>query len=125
MTHTHEHLDAFSASGLLHILEDALLDTLKVLPFLFAAFLLLEFLEKHAGDRLNRFFLRAGRAGPLVGAALGCVPQCGFSVLSATYMRAASFPAARCWRCSCQPQTKRFCCLPHSPGGTWIFCICC
>ena len=83
MTHTHEHLDAFSASGLLHILEDALLDTLKILPFLFAAFLLLEFLEKHAGDRLNRFFLRAGRAGPLVGAALGCVPQCGFSVLSA------------------------------------------
>lgn len=83
MTHTHEHLDAFSASGLLHILADALWDTLKVLPFLFAAFLLLEFLEKHASDRLNRFFLRAGRAGPLVGAALGCVPQCGFSVMSA------------------------------------------
>ena len=71
------------ASGLLNILEDSLLDPLTVLPFLWAAVLRLEFLEKHASDRLNRFFLRAGRAGPLVGAALGCVPQCGFSVLSA------------------------------------------
>lgn len=83
LEHTHEITDVFSLAGAGHVLLDALVDTLKVLPFLFAAFLLLEFLEKHAGEALNRFFLRAGRAGPLVGAALGCVPQCGFSVLCA------------------------------------------
>lgn len=71
------------SGGVLGIFLDTLTDALKMLPFLFAAFCLIELLEHHAGEKLSRFFARAGKAGPAVGALLGCVPQCGFSVLSA------------------------------------------
>lgn len=71
------------SGGVLGIFLDTLLDALKMLPFLFAAFCLIELLEHHAGEKLSRFFARSGKAGPAVGALLGCVPQCGFSVLSA------------------------------------------
>ena len=71
------------SGGVLGIFLDTLTDALKMLPFLFAAFCLIELLEHHAGEKLSRFFARAGKAGPAVGAVLGCVPQCGFSVLSA------------------------------------------
>ncbi len=71
------------SGGVLEIFLDTLTDALKMLPFLFAAFCLIELLEHHAGEKLSRFFARAGKAGPAVGAVLGCVPQCGFSVLSA------------------------------------------
>lgn len=76
------HIEAESGS-VLGIFLDTLTDALKMLPFLFAAFCLMELLEHHAGEKLSRFFARAGKAGPTVGAVLGCVPQCGFSVLSA------------------------------------------
>lgn len=66
-----------------NVLRDAVWDALKILPFLFVAFLLIEALEHHAGDKISRFFLRSGKAGPLTGALLGCIPQCGFSALSA------------------------------------------
>jgi len=65
------------------ILLDAFLDTLKLLPFLFLAYLLLEYLEHRAGDRMERFLGRTGRCGPLIGAGLGLVPQCGFSAAAA------------------------------------------
>lgn len=72
---------------ILMTLADAVLDTvmdcLKTLPFLFAAFLLLEALEHRSGEKLNRFFVKSGKASPLIGALLGCIPQCGFSVLAA------------------------------------------
>lgn len=62
---------------------DAVLDTLKSLPFLFLAFLIIELLEHRAADRVNSIFKSSGKAGPLIGSLLGCVPQCGFSVMSA------------------------------------------
>lgn len=65
------------------LLSDAFLDTLKLLPFLFLAYLLLEYLEHRAGDRMERFLGRAGHCGPLIGAGLGLVPQCGFSAAAA------------------------------------------
>lgn len=71
------------ALDILGILSDTLSDALKTLPFLFAAFCIIELLEHHTGGKLNRFFARAGKGGPLLGALLGCVPQCGFSVLCA------------------------------------------
>lgn len=64
----------------LDILLDAVLDALKMLPFLFGAYLLLEFLEHKASDRLAHSLQKLGPFGPVGGAILGCVPQCGFSV---------------------------------------------
>ena len=65
------------------LLLDAFLDTLKLLPFLFLAYLLLEYLEHRAGEKMERFLGRAGHCGPLIGAGLGLVPQCGFSAAAA------------------------------------------
>lgn len=68
---------------LLDILMDTVLDSVKMLPFLLAAFLLMEWLEKYSGEYMNRMLAKVGHAGPIVGALLGCIPQCGFSVVAA------------------------------------------
>ncbi len=64
------------------VILDTLLDTAKLIPFLYLAYLLMEFLEHHTGGKLDRFLARSGRVGPLWGALLGVVPQCGFSAAS-------------------------------------------
>lgn len=64
---------------MLDALLDALVDTGKLLPILFLTYLLMEYLEHHAGGRLGRCLQRSRGAGPALGAALGLVPQCGFS----------------------------------------------
>lgn len=69
---------------LLHLLEHALEDTLPLVPFLLVTYLVLEALEHAAGDRVDAAVRRAGAAGPVVGALLGIVPQCGFSAMGAT-----------------------------------------
>jgi hypothetical protein len=72
--------------AVLPIIIDALLETVKLLPFLFAAFLLMEFIEKKAGDKFISALSKSGKftfAGPPLGAALGILPQCGFSVAAA------------------------------------------
>lgn len=70
---------------MLDIVVDALLDTLKTLPFLFGAYLLIEFLEHRASGKLTAALSRMGPLGPLGGAVLGLVPQCGFSVAAANF----------------------------------------
>ncbi|QNM05629.1 putative manganese transporter [Qiania dongpingensis] len=64
-------------------LKDGLWDTVKMLPFLFAAFLILEVIEHYSEKHRNGMLTRIGGAGPLVGALFGCIPQCGFSVAAA------------------------------------------
>lgn len=66
------------------IVVDAGLDTLKLVPFLFITYVVLEALEHFAGDKVSDTIRRAGAAGPVVGALLGIVPQCGFSAMGAT-----------------------------------------
>jgi len=66
-----------------HVLLHTLTDTLKVVPFLFLTYLLMEFLEHRAGGATERFLSRAGRVGPLLGGLLGLLPQCGFSAAAA------------------------------------------
>ena len=65
------------------ILLDTAADSLRMLPFLFAAFLLLESLEHHSGSLPGKILTRFSKGGPFFGALLGCIPQCGFSVLAA------------------------------------------
>ncbi len=62
-----------------HSAWHTLQDTLKILPFLFLTYLLMEFLEHKAGNATERRLRDAGRVGPLIGGALGMLPQCGFS----------------------------------------------
>lgn len=81
--HTHTEVPIHSVSGIFDTLLDAVIDSFKMLPFLFIAFLIIEFLEHRAQDKIKHLFTRAGAAGPAVATLLGCIPQCGFSVLSA------------------------------------------
>lgn len=64
----------------IEILSHTFLDTVKMLPFLFGVYLLIEFLEHKASDALPNALRRLGPFGPVGGAFLGCLPQCGFSV---------------------------------------------
>ncbi len=68
---------------ILHTIEHALEDSVKMLPFLFLAYLLIEWLERHHGERIENALAGGGRWGFVPGALLGCVPQCGFSALAA------------------------------------------
>lgn len=58
---------------------DALLDTLKLIPFLFLTYLAMEYLEHRTGEKTQTLIKKAGRFGPVIGGVLGVVPQCGFS----------------------------------------------
>ena len=64
---------------IIHALTHSLEDTVKLLPFLFLTYLLMEYLEYNAMGRLTRVVSKVGKAGPLLGGAVGIIPQCGFS----------------------------------------------
>lgn len=65
-----------------HILVHAALDSLKVFPFLFLMYVLIELLEHRTNITKNKNVL-TGNLAPLLGAATGIIPQCGFSVMAA------------------------------------------
>jgi len=62
-----------------HSVLHTLIDTAKIVPFLFFTYRLMEFLEHKAGGAPERWLRTSGKIGPLVGGALGVLPQCGFS----------------------------------------------
>ena len=61
------------------VIMDTIMDTVKLIPFLFLTYLAMECLEHKTGQRVQKLVRRAGRFGPGIGGALGAVPQCGFS----------------------------------------------
>jgi hypothetical protein len=68
------------------IILDALIETAKLIPFLFLAFWLMEYIEKKAGSKFISVLSKTGKltaAGPPLGGLLGILPQCGFSVAAA------------------------------------------
>lgn len=62
------------------IIMDTLMDSLKILPFLFLAFLLIEFMEHKISKKSKETIKKSGKFGPFIGSILGAFPQCGFSV---------------------------------------------
>ena len=67
----------------LHAAEHALLESLKILPFLLLTYLAIEVIEHHAEEKTVALVNRAGRFGPVIGGVLGVIPQCGFSTATA------------------------------------------
>ncbi len=65
------------------VVLEGLIDTAKLLPFLFLTYLAMEFLEHKAEGRALRFLEKSGVFGPALGALVGTVPQCGFSAAAA------------------------------------------
>lgn len=72
-SHSSQALEYFDP--LLH----GLLETVNAIPFLFIAYLLMEFIEHKASDKMEQTLGKIGKGGPFIGSLLGCVPQCGFS----------------------------------------------
>ncbi len=69
---------------MLEVLFDTLMDGIKLLPFLFVTYFIMEYLEHKTSQKAKTVITKSGRFGPLLGGALGIVPQCGFSAASAS-----------------------------------------
>ena len=64
---------------LIDIFLDALIDSIKLLPFLFITYLIMEYIEHKTNKKVENMVKKSGKYGPLAGAILGIFPQCGFS----------------------------------------------
>ena len=64
------------------IVIDTLIDGVKLIPFLFVAFLIIELIEHKLSNRNKDLITKTGKFGPMFGSILGMFPQCGFSVLA-------------------------------------------
>lgn len=73
---------------ILEILEDTTLDVIKLLPFLFITYLIMEYIEHKTSEKVKETIKKSGKLGPVLGGIVGIFPQCGFSV-SATNLYAA------------------------------------
>ncbi len=67
------------------VLLDALLDSLRLVPFLFATYFVMGLLERAAGSSARDKLQQVGRFGPLWGSLLGAFPQCGFSAAASYF----------------------------------------
>ena len=70
---------------MLDIILDTLIDSIKLLPFLFVTYLILEYLEHKTGGKAQNVIKKSGKFGPAIGSLLGIVPQCGFSAAAANF----------------------------------------
>ena len=86
------------------IIIDTILDSLKVLPFLFIAFLIIEYSEHKLNHESTKAIKKAGKFGPIIGSLLGAIPQCGFSA------------SAYRWGWEAAPRA------PRSEGNARVFC---
>ncbi len=64
---------------ILDILLDAVIDSVKILPFLFVTYLLMEYLEHKTSELTESYVQKTEHFGPLIGGVFGIIPQCGFS----------------------------------------------
>ena len=69
---------------LVDVLVDSVLDTVKLVPFLLITYVVMEAIEHGFAGSSERIIARADKSGPVVGALLGALPQCGFSAMAAT-----------------------------------------
>lgn len=64
------------------IILDTIIDSLKLIPFLLVAFLIIELLEHKLNNKTKNIITKSKKVGPIIGSLLGVIPQCGFSVMA-------------------------------------------
>ena len=67
---------------MLEVLIDTIVDSIKLLPFLFIAYLIMEYIEHKTSDKTKEIVQKSGKFGPFIGGILGIFPQCGFSAIA-------------------------------------------
>lgn len=65
---------------MIDVVIDTLIDSVKLLPFLFVTYIIMEYLEHKTSNKVKSAIQKSGKFGPLIGGLLGTIPQCGFSV---------------------------------------------
>lgn len=78
---------------MLHAVIHAVKDTLVILPILFITYLVIEFVEHKAGEKVEKVIAASGKAGPLLGGLIGLIPQCGFSGAAASLFAVGTISA--------------------------------
>ncbi len=77
----------------MHYIEHAFFESLEMLPFIFFIYLVIEYFEHKNNTALNHILMKSGKLGTTIGALLGSVPQCGFSVIAADLFSKKSITA--------------------------------
>lgn len=72
----------------LHLIGHSFIDSIKLIPFLFLTYLLMEYIEHHSSDIAERILKQSGKFGAFIGSLLGLIPQCGFSSAAAGFYSA-------------------------------------
>lgn len=105
---------------MLDLLLDALLDTLKLIPFLFLTYLAMEYMEHRTGKKTQALIKRAGRFGPVIGGVLGVIPQCGFSAAASNLYagRVISLGTLMAIYLSTSDEMLPILISEHAPAGT-------
>ncbi|MBQ8476572.1 arsenic efflux protein [bacterium] len=63
---------------------DALSDSIRLLPFLFIIFVVIEILEFYFSDKINSSIKKAKKRSILISSLASIFPQCGFSVMASS-----------------------------------------
>ena len=69
---------------MLECILDSLIDTIKLIPYLLVTFMILEYLEHKLSKKNEKILKKNKKYGPIIGALLGALPQCGFSTMAAS-----------------------------------------
>ena len=64
---------------------NALFDSVGMIPLLLVIYFIVEWFERRFGGTIEHQLKKSAKAGPALGALFGCVPQCGFSVVAASF----------------------------------------
>lgn len=67
---------------MLDIITDTVIDGVKLLPFLFITYILMEYMEHKMSNKSKEIMKKSGKFGPFFGGILGIIPQCGFSAVA-------------------------------------------
>ena len=67
------------------VIIDTIIDSIKLIPFLFVAFLIIELFEHKFDEKIKNIILKTRKIGPVIGSMFGIIPQCGFSVLATNF----------------------------------------
>ena len=73
---------------MLEVIKETLIDSIKLLPFLFITYLIMEYIEHKISHKTKATIEKSGKFGPLIGSLLGILPQCGFSVAATNFYSA-------------------------------------